>query len=307
MNKFCWRTRLELLILAVVWLQCSAGARSAQDAGRPFLVTTEWLAEHLADPGLVLLHIGDKAQYESGHIPGARFVSLSDLSTPFGTGLTLQMPSASELQAKLEKLGISDTSRVVVYFGEDGITPAARVWLTLQYVGLGGQSSILNGGMPAWKAEKRPVSVEVRTPVPGRLTPRLRNDVIAELSWVSERLHNPKYVIVDARAANFYEGSSAGRMPRAGHIPGAVNIPFSSVVDDSVRLKSADELRDMFRAAGVKPGQTVITYCHIGQQASLLYFVARYLGYDARLYDGSFEEWSRRADLPVVTGTSPEK
>lgn len=106
--------------------------------------------------------------------------------------------------------------------------------------------------------------------------------------------------ILDARASQFYSGAEAGRMPRAGHIPGATNIPFSSLVEDSNKFKSVETLRRLFDNAGVKTGNIVATYCHIGQQASLLYFAARYLGYEAHLYDGSFEDWSHRSELPVV-------
>ena len=106
--------------------------------------------------------------------------------------------------------------------------------------------------------------------------------------------------IVDARAAKFFTGAEAGQMPRAGHIPSAKSIPFSIVVEDATnKFKSVEALRGLFDAAGVKQRDTVATYCHIGQQASLLYFVARYLGYEAHLYDGSFEDWSRRPELPV--------
>jgi thiosulfate/3-mercaptopyruvate sulfurtransferase len=106
---------------------------------------------------------------------------------------------------------------------------------------------------------------------------------------------------LDARAAKFYSGAEAGQMPRAGHIPSARNIPFSSLVEDSNnKFKSANTLRELFNAAGVKQGDSVATYCHIGQQASLLYFAARYLGYEAHLYDGSFEDWSHRPELPLV-------
>ena len=105
---------------------------------------------------------------------------------------------------------------------------------------------------------------------------------------------------MDARAAKFYTGAEAGQMPRAGHIPSAKSIPYSSVVEDPTnKFKSVEVLRGLFNSAGVKQRDTVATYCHIGQQASLLYFVARYLGYEAHLYDGSFEDWSHRPELPV--------
>ena len=106
--------------------------------------------------------------------------------------------------------------------------------------------------------------------------------------------------ILDARAARFYTGADAGQMPRAGHIPSAKNIPFSSLVQESTnKFQSVEVWRGLFAAAGVKPADSVTTYCHIGQQASLLYFVARYLGYEAHLYDGSFQDWSNRRELSV--------
>ncbi|PYS68284.1 MAG: sulfurtransferase, partial [Acidobacteria bacterium] len=123
--------------------------------------------------------------------------------------------------------------------------------------------------------------------------------------WVKNNLSNPAVRILDARAPQFYSGAEQGRMPRAGRIPGAQNIPFSSLVEESNNFKSANVLRDLFSHAEVKPKTTVATYCHIGQQASLLYFVARYLGYDAHVYDGSFEEWSSKPELPVEKTKSP--
>jgi thiosulfate/3-mercaptopyruvate sulfurtransferase len=123
--------------------------------------------------------------------------------------------------------------------------------------------------------------------------------LIVDASWVSENLGKPNVRILDARAPQFYTGAEVGRMPRGGHIPNAKNIPFSSLVDDSNKLKSPAVLAELFKAADVQPGKKVATYCHIGQQASLLYFVAKYLGYDAHVYDGSFEDWSNRKELPV--------
>lgn len=269
------------------------------DIRRSLIVSTEQLAQHLKDDSLVLLHVGEKDEYKAAHIPGAQFIQLADISTPRGQGLALELPAVAQLQTTFEKLGVRDKSRIVVYFGKDWVTPTARVFLTLDYLGLGDHTSILDGGLPAWHAEGRPVTTEVRTPAPGKFTPRLNTKIVVDALWVNANLNKPGVMILDARASKFYTGEEVGRMPRGGHIPGARNIPFDSVVEDSNKFKSVETLRQLFNTAGVKKGDSVTTYCHIGQQASLLYFVARYLGYEAHLYDGSFEDWSHRPELPV--------
>ncbi|MEP6820154.1 MAG: sulfurtransferase [bacterium] len=264
------------------------------------VVSTGWLAQHLKDDSLVLLQVGEKDEYTAAHIPGAQFVNLADISTPRGAGLALELPSVSQLKTTIEKLGVSDKSRIVVYFSKDWVTPTARVFFTLDYLGLGDRTSILDGGLPAWRAEGRPITTEVRTPALGKLTPHPNTKLVVDAAWVDANLNKPDVMILDARAAKFYTGEEVGRMPRGGHIPGAKSIPFSSLVEDSNKFKSIETLRQLFNAAGVKKGDSVTTYCHIGQQASLLYFVARYLGFAAHLYDGSFEDWSHRPELPVV-------
>ena len=272
----------------------------AKNVRSSMLVSSEWLAEHLKDNSLVLLQVGEKDEYTAAHITGAQFIPLADISTPRGQGLALELPAASQLKTTFEKLGVSDKSRVVVYFSKDWVTPTARVFMTLDYLGMGDRTSILDGGLPAWRAEGRPVTTEVRTPALGKLTPHPNRKLVVDAAWVNSNLNKLGVMILDARASKFYTGEEVGRMPRGGHIPGAKNIPFDSVVEDSNKFKSVETLRQLFNSVGVKKGDSVTTYCHIGQQASLLYFVARYLGYDAHLYDGSFEDWSHRPELPVV-------
>jgi thiosulfate/3-mercaptopyruvate sulfurtransferase len=268
-------------------------------AEAPFVVSVDWLAEHVNDPNLVLLHVGPRPEYEAGHIAGAQFISLQDISTPSGSFPVLQLPPVTQLEEAFEKRGVGDNSRIVVYFGKDWITPSTRVILTLHHLGLGARTSLLDGGMTAWVAAGKPLTTDNKTPAPANFTPDVREDVVADLAWVQSRFKQPGTVLVDARAPNFYHGESAGSAARAGHIPGALSVPFSSVIDESLKLKDRAALEALFRDAGVKPGQTVVTYCHIGQQASLLYMVARYLGYEARMYDGSFTEWSSQPELPV--------
>lgn len=278
----------------------SVPAAGEAKAKSSFVVSTEWLAKHLSDDSLVLLQVGDKDEYLAAHIPGAQFISTMDISTPRGRGLTLELPSVDQLQATFEKLGVTDKSRVIIYFGKDWVTPTARVFMTLDYLGLGNRTSILDGGLPVWRAEGRPVTAELREPRRGSFTPRPNPKLVVDAAWVSANLNKPGVAIVDARAVKFYTGAEAGQMPRAGHIPSAKSIPFSSVVEDpSNKFKSVEALRALFNTAGLKQRDTVATYCHIGQQASLLYFIARYLGYEAHLYDGSFEDWSHRPELPV--------
>lgn len=264
------------------------------------IVSTEWLSKHLKDNSLVLLQVGEKEEYVAGHIPGAQFIALADISTPRGQGLALELPPVAQLKATLEKLGVSNSSRIVIYFSKDWVSPTARVYFTLDYLGLGDRTSILDGGLPAWRAEGRSVTTDVSEVKSGKLDPRPNNQLVVDAVWVSSNLNKPGVKILDARAPQFYSGTEVGRMPRGGHIPSAKNIPFSSLVEDSNnKFKSAAVLRQLFDTAEVMQSDSVATYCHIGQQASLLYFVARYLGYDAHLYDGSFEDWSRRPELPV--------
>src|SRR5206468_10042959 len=151
------------------------------------IVSTDWLAQHLKDDSLILLQVGERKEYDAEHIPGAQFIQLADISTR-AQGLILELPPVDQLKATFEKVGVTDNSRIVVYFGKDWVTPTARVFMTLDYLGLGDRTSILDGGLPAWRAEGKPTTAEVIEPRKGTLTPHPNNKLIVDAMWVKENL-----------------------------------------------------------------------------------------------------------------------
>ena len=287
-----------------------AYAQAPDAAARDRLVVSAaWLAQHVSDPDLVLLHVGAKATYDAGHIANARYVTLRDVTQGDGSPLTLELPPVDVLHDRLAALGISDRSRVVVYQSDDQWTQSTRVMLTLDYAGLA-NVSWLDGGQKAWTAAGQPLSTDVPVVKPGTLAPLKPRPVVVDADFVKAHLNTPAFAIVDARLTAFYDGTrTGGRAPsehKTGHVAGALNAPFDSFTSADVQLKPADEIAAVFTKAGVKPGDTVIGYCHIGQQATAMLFAARTLGYRVVLYDGSFEDWSRR-DLPVDNPSAPKK
>jgi thiosulfate/3-mercaptopyruvate sulfurtransferase len=272
-------------------------------AAADLLVNADWLKQHINDPELVLIHVGPKPAFDTAHIPGAQLVTPQDLAIPRAEGaLVLQLLPEAPLREKIESLGIGDASRVVVYFDGGWISPATRVLFSLEAAGLEGRVSLLDGGQPAWQASGGAVTAEVKPRPRGRLTLKPNRDLVASFDDVRQAKPDGRVRVIDARATEFFDGTSGGSMPRAGHIPAASSLPFSSLADKDLKMMSLYETRTLFKNAGVKDGDTVVSYCHIGQQATLVYFGARRLGIAARVYDGSWDEWSRRPEVSIETG-----
>ena len=305
-------TSLRIPVLFVFLLTAIGGASAAVPAAGPredLIVTTTWLRDHLKDPNLVLLHVGDPAEYKAKHLPGAQFVDLMDIAAPMNHDmnakpdpkvLALELPDPAVLRGTLAKMGISSNSTIVVYYGSTWYSPTTRVIFTLNWAGLGAQTRLLDGGMRAWVAAELPTTADVPAVKPGTLGPLKTVDSVVDAAFVQAR--KPGVAIIDARDKVFYDGVQSGGdrngPPVLGHIPGAGSFPFGDVFDDKGFLEPATALAESFKQAGVKPGDEIVAYCHIGQQATAVVFAARSLGYKVRLYDGSMNDWAVR-NLPV--------
>ena len=287
-----------LLFVAVLM-----SATAAQAATRDQLVVTPvWLAAHAADRDLVILHVGSADGYAAGHIPGARLVD-SKLLQVSGPELKVEVPPADMLHQQMESLGISDNSHVIVYNEAGEFQRATRVLFTLDVAGFGDHSSLLDGGLAEWKKTGHAVSTEAATSGQGHLAPLNMQPKVVTADFVQSHSKAPGYDLIDARDAIFYGGMVA-KMTGDGHIPGARSLPYTKVFDSDGKLKPAAELKALFTAAGVKPGDHVVAYCQVGGQSSAVVFAARTVGIEPQLYDGSFEDWSRRK-LPVETSNAP--
>ena len=291
-----------LMILLVFAAMGAAGetGRAPAAAHPEMVVSTAWLAAHGNDPQVVVLHIGKRSDYDQGHIPGARFISADQLSTGH-VGLMVELPPEDQLQQALEEAGVSNDSRVVLYTTE-WYPAAARGYFTFDYLGMGDHTALLDGGLQHWKAEHRAISTEPAIPVRSSFTPHLNPRVRAVLGEV-QTVAKPagaaqNTILVDARPQKRY---------LAGHLAGAIPLYWQDTIvsEKDPVLLPVDQLRALLRSRGVAAGHPLVTYCEVGLQAAHDYFVARYLGYDAALYDGSYYEWNQLKHLPVVTGDAP--
>jgi thiosulfate/3-mercaptopyruvate sulfurtransferase len=217
----------------------------------------------------------------------------------------LEMPAADKLRDKLAALGISDDSRIVIYYGDDWVSPSTRLYLTLEHAGLADHTRLLDGSMQQWIHEGRLVTDVVPAAKTGTLRALRVKENIVNAEYVKAHLGQPGSSVVDGRSSSFYDGVQAGGghngQHRSGHIAGAKSVPFESPYDNANRLLSNAAIAALFTKAGIAPTDTVIGYCHIGQQATAMLFAARAIGHPVLLYDGSFEDWSRHpaAEYPV--------
>ena len=280
-------------------LGAAAAAAASTDLPARF-VDADWLRANADAPDVVILAVGtDRSSFEAGHLPGARWVPFSDLVVT-ADGVPNELPPLAELDSTFEALGISDGSRVIV----DGAPlQAARTLLALTAVGLGERSGILLGGTTGWVAAGGTLSTDEAPASRGDLTPVPPAALVVDADWIAARLDDPSIALVDARPPEQYSGEVPGSgIERGGHLPGAVSLFWEEMTTSTapLELREVGELRALFEAAGVEPGDTVVAYCRTGVQASMTWAVATLLGYETRIYDASYADWSARGDLPVA-------
>ena len=276
------------------------------------LVGTDWLAAHLADPHVRIADASFKLpgitptarqDYDQGHIPGAVFFDIDDICEP-GTSLPHMIPSPDLFAQKIGALGIGDGDRVVAY-DSAGLSSAGRAWWMLRLFGHH-NVAILDGGLPKWRSDGRPVDAAVPSPPQRRFTARFDPSLVRAKRALIENLTTRGDQVIDARAAARFEGAAPEARPglRGGHIPGSRNVPYELVTDPRTRqLKSADELARLFREAGVALDRPMVTSCGSGVTACALAFALHLIGHPgAAVYDGSWSEWGLPGDTPIETG-----
>lgn len=273
------------------------------------LVSTDWLAEHMSSPDLRIvdgtwflptMNRNARAEYEAAHIPGAVFFDIDDIADT-NSGLPHMLPPPEKFSSRVRKLGLGDGNRIVVYDAL-GIYSAPRVWWMFRAFGHE-DVAVLDGGLPKWQAEGRPVESLPAMPRERHFTARFNNLMVRDLDQVRANIDRGSEQVLDARPAGRFAATEPE--PRAslrgGHIPGSLNLPYGDLISsDSNTLLPADKLKARFEHAGVDLSRPVVTSCGSGVTACILALGLHLLGHrDVAVYDGSWTEWGGRDDTPI--------
>lgn len=280
----------------------------------PLLVSPEWLAEHLGDPRVRIVDVRwyltergrGRKEYLEAHIPGAVYLDVDDdLAAKRGQGPGRHpLPTPEAFAAVASNVGIGPDTHVVAYDSNGGAY-AARVWWLLRYFGHE-HVSLLDGGWMEWLARGYLTESDAPPVRPAQFTARPRSELVIDANTVEALRHDPKALLLDARAAERYEGRIEPMDSRAGHIPGAKSAPFAANVREDGSFKSAEELQARYEELGAGQAETIVCYCGSGVTAAHNVFALQLAGFpDALLYEGSWSDWSSDPERPAATGTEP--